>query len=99
MPSDVPEQRRDNFDDQTIPLYSEKAANIPDKPYIGSAAKQGVEDENRRVKMVPRRSTAEYNSGGGGTRNGSITTSNIGRRIKESFNTRKRYTFFTLYNF
>uniref|UniRef100_A0AC34FGZ0 Bestrophin homolog n=1 Tax=Panagrolaimus sp. ES5 TaxID=591445 RepID=A0AC34FGZ0_9BILA len=89
MPADIPEQRRDNFDPQTIPLYSEKAANVPDKPYIGSAAKQGVEDEKKRVKMVPRKSTLE--NGGGGTRNGSVTTSNIGRRIKESFNTRKRF--------
>uniref|UniRef100_A0A914QIA7 Bestrophin homolog n=1 Tax=Panagrolaimus davidi TaxID=227884 RepID=A0A914QIA7_9BILA len=86
MPTDIPEQKRDTFDSQTIPLYSEKAANIPDKPYIGSAAKQGVEDEKKRVKMVPRKSTLEKY----GTRNGSTTTSNFGARLKNSFNNRKR---------
>lgn len=55
--SDIPHQIRDAFHAGEKPLYSEEAANLPVHALVGSAARQGVEHEKEKVKMVPRNST------------------------------------------
>uniref|UniRef100_A0A914Y389 Bestrophin homolog n=1 Tax=Panagrolaimus superbus TaxID=310955 RepID=A0A914Y389_9BILA len=90
--SDIPEQIRDAFHAGDKPFYSEEAANMPVHALVGSAARQGVEHEKDKVKMVPRNNTTDASESTNVSTNSLkfSNTNNLSKKIRDRFSSRKR---------
>jgi predicted membrane chloride channel (bestrophin family) len=89
--TDIPEQIRDAFHAGDKPFYSEEAADMPVHALVGSAARQGVEHEKEKVKMVPRNNTTDAEATNDSTSSLKFSNStNLSKRLRDRFSSRKR---------
>uniref|UniRef100_A0AC34QAV3 Bestrophin homolog n=1 Tax=Panagrolaimus sp. JU765 TaxID=591449 RepID=A0AC34QAV3_9BILA len=78
---DVPEQFRDKFDKEEKPLYSEETAKLGTRALIGSVARVAMENEEEKVKMIPREPIEEPARKRAETRSQSIDLTGLTNRL------------------